>query len=519
MHQDLLSLSQAVLAISAEQELDGVLQHIVHQARHLIGAQYGALGVPDEAGERLDRLLVSGMPTEQRQAIGDPPVGRGLLGVVMREGRAVRIPSIGDDPRSVGFPPNHPPMTSLLGVPIRRGTEVLGDLYLANKTGATEFSEFDQSLLELLAEHAALAIVNARLHGRLRRSEARYRTLTESAPEIVFALDNAGHITFMNDRVEAVTGFPAAGFVGLQLRDMVVAEDRAQVDVNLAALRDGAGRASFPVRARDAAGNLRHYEVSLVPRADATDSFHGIAQDVTERHALAREMAERNRELATTREEREALRSFVSLIIQAQEDERARIAGDLHDSTVQTLTAIARRLHALASSQTSAELAADLTILAVAAQEEVDELRRLSRNLRPSVLDHLGLAAGLEQLAADLRRDGLDVLLQVSGEPGTLPDHARTALFRIAQEALTNIRRHAGAHSVDMRLLVAAGEALLDVNDDGHGFNVSAAEHPRAGSAGLGLMGMHERAAMLGGTLTVASTPGGGTRVTARLPL
>lgn len=519
LHQDLVGLSQAVLAISAEHELDGVLQHIVHQARHLIGARYGALGVPDTAGERLERLLVSGMPTEQRQAIGDPPVGRGLLGVVLREGRAVRIPNIAADPRSVGFPANHPPMTSLLGVPIRRGAEVLGDLYLADKTGAVEFSEIDQALLEQLAEHAALAIVNAQLHGRLLRSEARYRTLTESAPEIVFAVDVGGHVTFMNDRVADVTGFPAASFVGLALRDMVVPEDRAQVDVNLAALRAGASRASFAVRARDAGGALRYYEVSLVPRADSAEGYQGIAQDVTERHALAREMAERNRELATTREEREALRSFVSLIIQAQEDERARIAGDLHDSTVQTLTAIARRLHSLAGSTGSGELAGDLTVLADAAQAEVDELRRLSRNLRPSVLDHLGLAAGLEQLAADLRRDGLDVTLVVSGEPGRLPDHARTALFRIAQEALTNVRRHAAAHTVEMRLLVAEGEALLDITDDGRGFAAPGVDHPRAGSSGLGLMGMHERAAMLGGALSVASTPGAGTRVTARLPL
>jgi signal transduction histidine kinase len=246
--------------------------------------------------------------------------------------------------------------------------------------------------------------------------------------------------------------------------------------------------------------------------------YLGIAQDVTDRHALAREMTERTQELATTREERAALRQFVSLVIQAQEDERARIAGDLHDTSVQTLTAIARRLRSLADGPDAGPLAADLGLLADAAQAEAGELRRLSRNLRPSVLDNLGLAAGLEQLAEDLRLDGLSVSLAVRGDPGRLPDHARTGLFRIAQEALTNVRRHAAAHHVALALDVDEARALLRVQDVGQGFDVG--DRERLGTeGGLGLMGMRERAAILGGHVELVSAPGQGTRLTAWLPL
>jgi PAS domain S-box-containing protein len=407
-------------------------------------------------------------------------------------------------------------------VPIRQGERILGDLYLTDKDGADEFSEADQALLEVLAEHAALAIVNTQLRGRLQRSEERYRVLTESAPEIVFAIDEVGQITFINDRVRSVTGFEPEWFVGRSLRQVVVPEDRPLVDIHLQAVRYGTPRTTFQVRAMDTHGFLRHYEVSLAPRAGREQGFQGIAQDVTERHALAREMAERTTELVHTREEREHLRSFVSLIIQAQEEERARIAGDLHDTTVQTLTAIARRLHTLAASPATdpGELVSELGLLAQAAQVEADEVRRLSRNLRPSVLDHLGLAAGLEQLSADMRQQGYVVNLAVSGNASHLSDHARTALFRIAQEALTNIRRHSGASQVAIRLDVGPAVAVLVIHDDGRGFDAAAvAGKSKQSSSSLGLEGMRERAAILGVTVDIRSVLGQGTWVEAYMPL
>ena len=164
----LAALYKASLALTQEVDLEVVLQQVVDQARELAGARYGALGVlrPDEPV--IDRFIVSGITDVQRKRMGPPPVGKGLLGLLIHSGESVRVADIASDPRSVGFPPNHPEMTSLLGVPIRFKGEVVGDLYLTNKlspSGRIEtFSDQDRQILEMFASQAAIVITNARLY-------------------------------------------------------------------------------------------------------------------------------------------------------------------------------------------------------------------------------------------------------------------------------------------------------------------------------------------------------------------
>lgn len=175
--RQLAALDKATMAISGELTLDKVLQQIVDAARDLVDAQYAALGVPNNQG-LLDTFIESGLSKEEIALIPHLPKGHGLLGVLIRERRTIRIPRIGDDPRSVGFPEGHPPMEPFLGVPVMAGGEVVGNLYLTNKIGADEFTQADQDLVELLAAHAAVAIQNARLYeqvGRLAIVEERTR--------------------------------------------------------------------------------------------------------------------------------------------------------------------------------------------------------------------------------------------------------------------------------------------------------------------------------------------------------
>jgi signal transduction histidine kinase len=176
-NRQLAALNQAAVAIAGELSLDKVLQQIVEAARDLIGAQYAALGVPDAAGY-LETFIYSGLTADQAKQMDHLPRGLGLLGALIHEQRPVRIPRLSDDPRSVGFPPNHPPMASFLGVPIVAGSESLGNLYLTNKLSTPEFTADDQALVEMLAAHAAVAIQNARLYqqvGRLAIVEERTR--------------------------------------------------------------------------------------------------------------------------------------------------------------------------------------------------------------------------------------------------------------------------------------------------------------------------------------------------------
>jgi len=162
------ALDAAVRAISATLDLEQVLQLIVDKVRGLVAAEYAALGIVDEAN-RITQFITSGISAEERQAIGDLPHGRGLLGLIIRENRSYRIPNIRSHSESYGFPPNHPPMRSFLGVPIAVGDEVVGRLYLTNKRGAAEFSPDDEALVETFALHAGIAILNARLHAQVQR--------------------------------------------------------------------------------------------------------------------------------------------------------------------------------------------------------------------------------------------------------------------------------------------------------------------------------------------------------------
>ncbi|HET7473868.1 MAG TPA: GAF domain-containing sensor histidine kinase [Candidatus Limnocylindrales bacterium] len=165
----LAALDEAARAIAGVLALDDVLQLIVDRVRNLVDSGYAALGIVGPDGQ-IERFITAGIDSRTRAAIGDPPHGRGLLGLIIREGRSYRIPSIAGHPDSSGFPPNHPPMTSFLGVPVTARGEPIGNLYLTNKQGATEFSEADQSLVETFALHAGIAIDNARLHAQAGRA-------------------------------------------------------------------------------------------------------------------------------------------------------------------------------------------------------------------------------------------------------------------------------------------------------------------------------------------------------------
>ena len=159
----LYALDRATRAIAGELDVDRVLQLIVDSVRDLVGARYAALGTFDSRG-RIERFITSGIDDALRRAIGPLPQGHGLLGTIIRDGRALRIPDISRHPESYGFPPNHPPMQSLLGVPIGIAGGIVGNFYLTEKIGAVQFSEADQELVERFAAHAAIAIQNARLH-------------------------------------------------------------------------------------------------------------------------------------------------------------------------------------------------------------------------------------------------------------------------------------------------------------------------------------------------------------------
>ncbi|MCA9979495.1 MAG: GAF domain-containing sensor histidine kinase [Anaerolineales bacterium] len=221
-HQALRALHKAALAISQELELNKVLQHIVDVARDLVGAQYAALGVPNDHGF-LDAFIFSGMSQEEAKRMPHLPRGRGLLGAMIQEQTSLRVANIASDPRSIGFPEHHPQMSSFLGVPIMNGTKPIGHIYLTNKLDGPEFTEVDQEMVEMLAAHAAIAIKNARLYEEVERLavvEERTRIGMDLHDGVIQSIFAVG-LTLESTRL-ALAGTGQAGEEASQLLDTAV---------------------------------------------------------------------------------------------------------------------------------------------------------------------------------------------------------------------------------------------------------------------------------------------------------
>jgi signal transduction histidine kinase len=223
------------------------------------------------------------------------------------------------------------------------------------------------------------------------------------------------------------------------------------------------------------------------------------------------------RALGLARRRQAELHEYAALITRAQEDERRRLARELHDDTAQALIALSRGLEALVGARAAGHaLAADdrwVEDLRELADRSLESVRRACRDLRSSVLDDLGLAAALDWLTGQASQRGLPCQLAVEGKRFALAGEAELVFFRIAQEALANAWRHARASRAEVRLIYGVGLVRLYVEDDGQGFDLAREEEPREGGAGLGLLGMRERAALVGAELTIRSALGQGTTV------
>jgi PAS domain S-box-containing protein len=215
------SLAEAVRRITAESDLERLLEHLTEAARQLTGARYAALGVFDETGEQLIRFLTSGMDETTRRAIGVPPAGRGILGYLAKEEGAVRLMDLRRHPASIGFPAHHPPMRSFLGVSIRAHGRLFGRLYLTEKQGAEEFTEVDEDIILVLAGQAGEAIGNNAFQSQIKRAEANYHLLLESAGEGIWGLDLDGNCTFINRTGAKIFGYQPEDMIGRNMQALV----------------------------------------------------------------------------------------------------------------------------------------------------------------------------------------------------------------------------------------------------------------------------------------------------------
>ena len=519
-----------------------MLQRIVEAAADLTGARYAALGVIDQSGNALERFLTTGVDAETHAAIGDLPRGRGILGVLIKETVPLRLHDIAEDPRSVGFPPNHPPMRSFLGVPILLRGVAYGNLYLTEKEGGEDFTDEDEDLAMLLAGQAAVAIENARLY----ESATRWSRQLESLHDVVRALGEETDLDQLLElisarlrelvdarlalialtkgdelRIAAATGEdgPHVELIGQSLdrkhsKSGRVLERRQSVRVNSIlddpevnqeeARKLGARTGLYaPLIAHGRSIGVVVLHDKRGPDARFSDADLRLTEIFAARAAIAVELSER------------VARDALQRMVNAQELERRRLARELHDETGQALTSVLLGLKAVedaGSEEALRSAAAELRELVVGTLQDV---RRLAVELRPKALDDFGIVPALERLAHSFtEQTGIEVDLEATLAGGRLPADAETALYRVVQESLTNVVKHAGARRISILVTARDGAVAAVIEDDGQGFDPGSTREE-----GIGLVGMRERMALLGGRLEIESRPGSGTTILAEVPL
>ena len=548
--------TNAVLAIArdllADLDLERVLQRVVDAAREVTGARYGAVGVLNEDRHGLARFITSGLDRETRLAIGTLPTGRGVLGELIEKPVPLRLADIGAHVRSYGFPIGHPTMHSFLGAPIMIGDTAFGNLYLADKTGAREFTVEDEETIVLLAEFAGLAIDHARqFTGSEQRREELQRTVAalDATLQIARALggetDLSTILELVAKRGRALVAARALVIEHLRGDSLVIAASAGDVpdlmgeEVEFAGsvaqtaietrttqrLEDEANRARFE---HHGLGRLGLHAsaglvVPLVFRGQAygvlvaIDRLSGGPAFNTEDAALLEAFAASAATAVATAESVASEQRRQRLA--AAESERGRWARELHDETLQAFAALRLQLSSAQRVATPDAFARAVGEAIGQIDTEIANLRALITELRPAALDELGVTAAIDALCERAQARGLEVQASVglrheAGRDSTrLAPDLETAIYRITQEALTNAQKHGGATVVEVAIEEAETEVSLLVRDNGSGFDV------RSRSAGFGLIGMRERAQLLGGSLDVRSTPGAGTEVRASLPV
>jgi signal transduction histidine kinase len=515
----------------SELDPEVLLQRILDEARSITGARYVALGVLDERRTELERFVTSGIDDATQRVIGDLPHGRGVLGVLIEDPKPIRMPNVGGHPQSFGFPAGHPVMNTFLGVPILIRGQAWGNLYLTEKEGGEEFTEADEEAAVVLADWAATAIDNARLYesSERRRQEAEravqgLRAARDIAEAIAASTGLDQVLELIVKRGRALVDARAVLIMLRERDELVVATAAGYADDVRGRRLPISGSTSGDVLARGRPERLSDLTARLrigpdelgVPGAQAAllvPMMHrgtGVGVLAAFDHGVDGG--------AFTSEDEQLLRTFASsaanavavhrsveadrlrAAITAADAERRRWARELHDQTLQALGGL--RVLLASAQRRNPDIAQEAAITQAIEdiELETDNLRAIINDLRPSLLDDLGLVPAIEALLERRRATGLEVVGDIAlHDLGAADPELETTIYRLLQEALTNVAKHARANIVNVSARASENDVVLEVTDDGVGFE------PAEQTAGFGLAGMRERTYLAGGRLELGS--------------
>ena len=534
-------LYEAIWNLTSELTLDVVLQKVTDLSRELVGASYCALGVLGD-NARLVRFITSGISERERERIGKDPEGKGILGMMIRRQKPLRLADLAANPESAGVPPHHPRMTSFLGVPIVYKGQILGNIYLTNKIETKEFSQDDENLLTLFAAQAAVAMENARLFENESRRSAQLDVLNRAGRELSRILDldelfqmvvellregfNYRNVKiFWVDvadstlQVRAVAG-PEQGNVSPGIGQPIDQKLEGWVARNgQTALWDDVsqmlrsssskdlktcGELAVPVKVKE--------QIVAVINVDGIEPYTFDASDIKTLETLSDQLSVAIENIQLNMQQQEQSRRL------AVADERDRIGQDLHDGVIQSMYAVGLTLEDIASRSDMEpdEISPRIEGVVSDLNQAIGDIRSYIMDLRPRELQGKNLNDALDSLILYTEdRTGVSVVLDVQMRLADLPDLYMVNLWHIFQEAFSNIEKYANAKTVSVSLVASKGNLILDIVDDGQGFDLNKAEFGR----GYGLPNIKDRAERLGGGLMVETSLGSGTRLHIDIPV
>jgi PAS domain S-box-containing protein len=510
----LAAINAVFSSASQSLELQEVLNRATDKVMEVMEVDVAMVYLLDREAQELELHFYRGVSKEFAAGVDRLKIGEGFNGRVAQTGEPLLVADASTDPRLTREAVKQEGLQAQVIVPLQSKGEVVGTLGVAVRR-PRQFSAEEVELLAAIGHEIGISLENARLYQQerliaeqLRVSERNYRGLFEGANDAIWVHDLEGNVISANNATEGVTGYTVEELTRMNVASFL--DDRGfdvAKKVRESLLQGEPLEQPYEQRVikRDGAQAILRLTSSLVTTDGQPTGFQHIARDVT----LERRMEDN-------------LRFYVQQITQAQEEERKRIARELHDDTAQELIALSRRLDNIIS--TSTQLSKRDSMRVEEARQQLDSIlkgvRRFSQDLRPSVLDDLGLLPALEWLTSELQRHfGIAIGTAVIGVQRRFSPEAELLMFRIAQEALRNACKHAQASRAWVTVEFGDDKIILTVTDNGKGFELPKRLSDLASSGKLGLAGMEERARLLGGSLTLHSEPGKGTTVTVEVPL
>jgi PAS domain S-box-containing protein len=465
--------------------------------------------------KELELSAYRGVPVEFARGVDKMKLGEGFNGRVAETGEPMMVRDAAEDPRLSREAVRREKIKAQLVVPMKSRGKVVGTICVATRH-KREFRTEEMELLTAIGNQIGIAIDKARLYREqawltelLQLSEVKYRELFQDASDAILIQDMEGNVTEANKACEKLLGYPVEELVGKKVSDFLRGYSLTLAQGIRGKLLSGERieqRYEQHLVRRDGSEAIIELATRLITADGKPIGFENIGRDVTEERKM-----------------QDNLRFYLKQVLRAQEEERKRISRELHDDAGQSLLLLIHRLDALTSdpaNKLSKPAKDKVTRLHGLAVKILDGLRRYSQELRPAILDHMGLVAALGWMADNLNREQrIKVSIEVRGTEYQLSPEAKLVLFRIAQEALNNVKKHSGATTAVVKLEYAPQKIIVRVTDNGKGFELPERLSDLASLGKLGLTGMEERARLLGGTLQVQSKPGEGTTVTAELPL